>query len=85
MQVYLYNVVNGGCVVNKPDFIILIVSFAEPKPTERPLKKKKSLPVTDPAKTSLILFDEVDTLYMVAYYTGPLATVGYKDTNHFTR
>jgi len=59
--------------------------FAEPKPTDRSLKKKKSLPVTDPAKTSLILFDEVDTLDMVAYYTGPFATVGYKDAYHFTR
>ena len=40
-------------------------SAAEPKPAERSHKKKKSLPVTDPAKTSLILFDEVNTLCMM--------------------
>jgi len=31
-----------------------------PKPADRPHKKKKNLPAADPAKTSLILFDEVN-------------------------
>ena len=38
--------------------------FTEPKNTECPRKKKKARPVADPAKTSLILFDEVNLLYL---------------------
>ena len=43
-------------------FEVRYVLCTEPKAVERHHKKKRNLPVTDPAKTSLILFDEVSAL-----------------------
>jgi len=37
----------------------MYVLYPEPKPTEHHRKRKKTLLPADPAKTSLILFDEV--------------------------
>jgi len=63
----------------------LIVLFAEPKPAERSHKKKKRAPVTDPAKTSLILFDEVDTFYSWQKHWAIGHSYSPKNGKHFTR